>query len=310
MAILSIGAIAMDISINVSEIPRNDSFSFIHSSKFIPGGSASNFSCNIRNFTSEVFQFGGVGNDHYGYLMKEDLDNNNVNTSYLNVIEDESTLYNYVFTSNNGEHSIVANLGTALEKVRYKDISLDDFNLMYTDMFSSKASLYLAEKIIGNSGNVFFNVQCSPSFMKTCGIELDDINKMLKISSLIVMNRDVTKELGACNDIEEGLKSIYTKYKPKDGIICTLGSEGAIWYKENEIIKSKPFLIDVVNSVGAGDAFNAALCYKYYVKDESEEESLLFANAAAAFKCTKNSPRLNSSIDEIKNFINGGIYNE
>lgn len=306
MAILSIGAVALDISIRVTKIPEDDGFAFIKETKKIPGGSASNFSCNLVDLGEEVWQFGAVGEDAFGREMILDLQEKGVNVTHLACLPGESTLYNYVFSGEDGTHFIVANLGSAVERVNYEDMNVEELraiDVMYTDFFSSEASLFLAEKIKAFGRKVVYNMQCTPSFMATCGVPMERIRRMCALSDLIMMGRDALTELSDGSTVEEKCQSVYEKFWPKDGLICTLGSAGAYWFHPEGAIQIAAPFVNVVNAVGAGDAFNAGLVHAYYQQKAERQDALTFANALGAFKCTRPGPRIDARRSEIDTFV-------
>jgi ribokinase len=66
----------------------------------------------------------------------------------------------------------------------------------------------------------------------------------------------------------------------------TLGDKGSITLTGNEIFRTPPFDVDVIDTTGAGDVFHGGYIYgliqKWDIKDV-----LRFASAFAALKCRK-----------------------
>ncbi|MBL4879025.1 MAG: carbohydrate kinase family protein, partial [Hyphomonas sp.] len=70
-------------------------------------------------------------------------------------------------------------------------------------------------------------------------------------------------------------------------IAISLGSEGAtLWRKGQEIARATPPKVTVVDTVGAGDTFTAALTVGL-IEGQSPQEALAFAVAAGAVACTR-----------------------
>ena len=65
----------------------------------------------------------------------------------------------------------------------------------------------------------------------------------------------------------------------------TLGAYGALAYSESRFIYSPAFVVNCVDTTGAGDIFHGAFCYAV-LERFSLEEALEFANAMAALNCT------------------------
>lgn len=70
----------------------------------------------------------------------------------------------------------------------------------------------------------------------------------------------------------------------------TLGEYGSIGVAGDEIIRQPAFHIEVVDTVGAGDAFHGAIAYAA-LRDWPLARALRFAAAVGAICCTKLSPR-------------------
>ncbi|MCF8884823.1 MAG: PfkB family carbohydrate kinase, partial [Aigarchaeota archaeon] len=68
--------------------------------------------------------------------------------------------------------------------------------------------------------------------------------------------------------------------------VITLGSQGAVLVTSDKYIYYPSFKVDVVDTTGAGDAFNAGLAVALS-QGHTIEEAVKWANACAALKITK-----------------------
>jgi len=69
-------------------------------------------------------------------------------------------------------------------------------------------------------------------------------------------------------------------------VAMTRGKDGAIALTEDgRLLESAGFAVDAVDTTGAGDVFHGAFTYGF-LKGWSVEDTLRFANAAAAINCT------------------------
>ena len=66
----------------------------------------------------------------------------------------------------------------------------------------------------------------------------------------------------------------------------TLGADGALARIEGQYYYSPGFVVDCVDTTGAGDVFHGAFCYSV-LKGMPIRDSLEFSNAMAALNCTK-----------------------
>ncbi|EPY2271453.1 carbohydrate kinase family protein [Clostridium sporogenes] len=110
-------------------------------------------------------------------------------------------------------------------------------------------------------------------------------------------------ELSNCNNHEEAAKFLYNKYSPKLGVISTCGSKGALWVDKDDNSFCTAFNIDSIDTTGAGDSFIGGLIYYYFIEKQSKLESLSFACACAAIKCTQTGGRIDTNLDKVLKFM-------
>ena len=71
-----------------------------------------------------------------------------------------------------------------------------------------------------------------------------------------------------------------------DVVMVTNGAEGVFWIDRQEILHCPGFPVEVVDTLGAGDVWHGALALGL-AEGQPLEQAVVFANAAAAIKCTK-----------------------
>lgn len=304
MKLLSLGSIAMDVVINSNELPKDDGFALIDQEKVLPGGSASNVSVAAKHLGLEVYQTGKIGDDNMGDEFRRTLLLEGVDDRYVVTKKDGTTLHTYILTAPMGKHCIFASIGDAVWTLMPEELPeniMDEMDIFYNDMFSSKAALWLGEKAIEQKKPILYNMQCVPSFMEMCGTSREEIDKMIRMCTVFVSGREGYYELTGEKDYRKAMKIVQEKYQVKEGVICTAGAEGAIWFDGKDYI-AEPYLIEPVDSTGAGDCFLGGLLYAYFVENQDKNFSLDFANATAALKCLQFGPRSRATVEEINDF--------
>ncbi len=290
-------------------LPRDDGFSLIEEERLVPGGSSSNVAVALRQMGVKVYQTGQIGDDHLGNIFAADLREKGVNTEYLVVKKGGTTLHTYIITAPKGKHCIFANLGDAVNTLLPEylpEYVLDGITCFYTDMYSPRTALYLAQKARQKGIPVVYNMQNVPSFMVDCGVTKEKIRHMLSLCTLFISGRDGYREMTGLEDPSNAMKSLQRSFSIEDGLICTAGDNGAYWLKGETILVQKPFVIDPVDTTGAGDCFSAGIIYDFYCRHTSPQEALFFASAAAALKCMTKGPRSTADLARIEGFIDKG----
>lgn len=87
---------------------------------------------------------------------------------------------------------------------------------------------------------------------------------------------------------EPGLeRALRAMRRPHHSLLCvTLGTEGSVALVDDRIIRSPAFAVEAADTTGAGDVFRAGLIYGM-LHAWTIEDSMRFANAAAAVSCTR-----------------------
>ena len=69
-------------------------------------------------------------------------------------------------------------------------------------------------------------------------------------------------------------------------VVVKQGAEGAMALHDAEIVRSPGFKVDVADTTGAGDSFDAGFLFAHMVQGQPLEDALRFANACGALSAT------------------------
>lgn len=304
--VLSLGTVAMDIILETRELPKEDGFSFIDSERLVPGGSAANVSVALARYGVETYQTGKIGDDKYGDEFRSSLVGDGVCDRFLVTKPNGSTLHTFIITAPGGKHCIIANMGDSVTNLEPEELPEDILNgvdVFYTDMFSPRASIHLGKLARKKGIPVVYNMQCTPSFMKTCGIDIEEIEEMISLSTILCSGREGYIEMTGEMDYQKAMEIFLKKYPIPQGVICTAGDEGALWLDDKELIYREAYSVEVVDTTGAGDCFLAGFIYAYFCKGMSKQKTIEFASASAALKCMQKGPRTKTTTEDIIQFI-------
>jgi len=111
---------------------------------------------------------------------------------------------------------------------------------------------------------------------------LDPILRNVDI--LLVTKDDARNVLKVSGGYEDMVFTLWERYNP-EVVILTLGSEGAMAFKDGKIYRADPYKLEVVDRIGAGDAFDAGFVYEY-LRTGDVERALNLGVAMAAFAHT------------------------
>jgi len=304
--VLGMGTAAMDVVLRCEKLPIEDGFSFIHDESLISGGSCANVLTSLVQLGVRTKMIAQLGDDHYGVRFLKELKEAGVDTEHMAVKENGTTLHTFIGVDKKGEKVIFSNLGDSLLTLPESNIDeklIENIDIFYTDMFPGKPALKVAKMCKEKGIKVVFNLQCPPDFMKLCSVEFDEIKEMMKLSDVVILCPEGLSSLSKKTNPEEAIKDIYTNFNPNSGVISTRGEDGIIWCGKNGIMNVPAYKVDSKDTTGAGDAFNGGFIYSYYYERKFIYESLKFASACAAYKCTQLGPRMTGNKKEIESFF-------
>src|SRR5205085_12427967 len=107
------------------------------------------------------------------------------------------------------------------------------------------------------------------------------------------------------SDPFKALEMIQKEYKMRVAAM-TLGAHGALALTEGRFLYSPAFVVNCVDTTGAGDVFHGAFCYAV-LQDMPMRDALEFSNAMAALNCTAIGARGGlRGLEEIRALISKG----
>lgn len=268
-----------------------------------PGGAPCNVLAMLNRLGHTTAFMGKVGNDIFGHLLKQTLEEISIDTSALEIDEDIRTTLAFVANDENGDRSFSfyrnpgADMMFTPDEVKADAIS--DAEIFHFGTLSmthelvreaTKKALQIAKEkgvIISFDPNLRESLWTSLELAKeqvTYGLKYCDI---LKISDNEI--QWFTGEL----DYNKGISLLQEQYQIPL-ILLSLGKEGSRAYYKDICVEVPAFLQEnTVDTTGAGDTFFGS-CLHYVLKkglynleEKDLREMLIFANAAASIIITR-----------------------
>ncbi len=232
------------------------------------GGAPFNFIYHIKKLTGNGNFISRIGSDKNGEKIIEFMKSNSFQTSFIQIDNEHPTGEAYAnLDENKIPHWKIAE-GTAydfIEPQKYL-LNLIDTNTdcLYfgTLVQRNKDSRQTIHSLFGKTIKYFCDLNIRQNFYSK-----EIIEESLKASNILKINDE---ELNLLNELfikqkldEVNLaKTISEKYEI-DLVCITLGERGAIIYSHGKSDYHKIILENVVDTVGAGDAYAAVLCLGY-----------------------------------------------
>lgn len=278
-----IGSLNVDIVTNVNDfVEPGETIKGLNFNEYY-GGKGANQSVALGRLGATVTMFGAVGDDSLGdkyisYLTKE-----NVVTKNINILENTKTGMAIIEVDSRSENRIII-IGGANDKVTIEYIDENITSILENDIFllqleiPLETTIYLMKLLSDNNKTIILDP--APA------IYIPD--EIYKYIDYITPNETEIEIL--CNSKINSEETLYknSKILLEKGVgtvIAKSGKKGAYIIKDNIFELVESFEVEAVDTIAAGDSFNAGLSYAISL-DKDIFESVRFANAVAGLSVT------------------------
>lgn len=269
--IIIIGSASIDLVVKTDNIPQNGETVMGTSFFTAPGGKGANQAVAAARLSNNVYMIGAVGNDAYGQQILDNLKENNVDTKFIDVIENETSGTAHITLYENDNRIIVvpaANKYVTAERVLPK---LEQFQTGDIILMQHEIPEETIEAVVDFAVEKKIQVMLNPAPYRK--VKKDILDKVTWLTP-----NETESELLFENNVEAALK----QYPEK--LIVTKGADGAIFYN-NGVKQVSGFKKEVVDTTGAGDTFNGALAVALN-ENQQLVEAVNFANLAGSYSVT------------------------
>lgn len=270
--ILVIGSLNADLMVQVNELPVPGETVLSNSFEILPGGKGMNQAVCAAKLGANVTMAGCVGSDEYATILLEVLHQNNVNKEYVRIVSELPTGMAIVTTSTKDNNIVVVPGANAFVDTNYINsirhvIKQSDMVILQLEI--PLETVYYTIDICKEEG---VTVLLNPAPAQS--INPDYIDKV----SYMILNETELDSI-----FHEEYKAALAKYPNK--IIMSAGDKGAYYHDGDDIVNCEARKIEVVDTTGAGDAFNGAFAVAI-LEGKELNEAIAFANGIAAITTT------------------------
>lgn len=240
----------------------------------LPGGKGANQAVACARLGATVSMVGAVGDDATGKILLQQLQDENIQTDWIQVMKNETTGIAQITVAEEDNQIIIvpganfsitkSHIDAAKEVIQAADLVVIQLEIPM-DIVE-----YAAEVSSGFGAKVILNPAPAHKLHDTLLSHVDYLTPNETELMHLTQQTSVTEGINAL--LRDGLQ----------GVIVTLGSEGVQYMEkedeESKVVKGRS--VEVVDTTGAGDTFNGALAYKL-ASGADITNAIEFANAAA-----------------------------
>jgi fructokinase len=277
------------------------------------GGSILNSAIAFGRLTGDSFYMGGVSTDEYGELISKNLSDSSVKSDFF-IRTDRPTTLAYVDLDSEG-----------VAKYRFEDeasagrlISIDELKPFLEDIKKMDAllvggislqsepcgtSLEWVTECLKKETNIYYDPNIRPSFIKDRELYIERYQRIISRSTFLKLSEEDSEYIYGKKNLDSIVDEIFLSGIKI--ILHTIGKKGVRVYMDSgETFTASVQPTKVIDTIGAGDSFNAGFLYyldsKNHLQDKNLDKGAIqdavkFANKVARYTVSQkgaNPPRL------------------
>jgi ribokinase len=275
--IVVVGSFNMDLTTYMERLPRPGET--VHGRRFVtgPGGKGSNQAVAAARLGAAVTFVGRVGTDSFGDTAIQTWQAEGIDTAYVVRDPENATGVAPIFVEDSGENQIVVALGANLA-------------LSPADVDAASTAIAQADVLVVQLEIDLNTVAHALEVAKQHGV-----HTILNPAPAAHLGPETLARADYLTPNETELEALYghvpddlRQLVTVDGqtLIMTAGARGALWATAHESGEVPTYSVEVVDTTGAGDAFNGGLAVAL-AEGRPLPAAITFANATAAMCVTR-----------------------
>jgi sugar/nucleoside kinase (ribokinase family) len=277
--ILVAGEINPDLILSGNVLPEFGQVEkLVDSAALTIGSSSAIFACGAARMGLRVVFIGVCGDDVFGRFMLDEMQKRNVDVSNVIIRPDGQTGLS-VILNQDADRAILTHLGL-IPNLQASDIP---DRLLRQTRHLHVASYFLLTKLQPDFPALF---QRAHSLGLTTSLDTNydpsekwiGFDELLSATDIFLPNKTEAFSITQLDDVESAAKQLANKSKL---VAVKLGADGAVLRTKDKTIFMPSIPVNIVDTIGAGDTFDAGFLYGY-LNNWDLEKSLQLATACGA----------------------------
>jgi fructokinase len=268
----------------------------------VAGGSCLNIAVGMARLGAPAGFVGGISTDLFGRIVADHALASQVDLRYATRSAHQTTLAFVRYVGSEPQYAFYDE-ATASRNWTYGrgSIPFDEIEAVHvgsTTLANAQGAAQALAMIedAGGSTTISFDPNCRPNLVGHRARYVDQMNAFAASSNIVRMSDVDFEFLYGGSDYGERAKSLIAAGTSL--VVVTRGIKGAqAWHREAGLVEVQASTIDVVDTVGAGDSFQAALLFALraigriktgplaQLNADEVRRALSFASTCAAFTC-------------------------
>jgi fructokinase len=282
-----------------------------------PGGAPANVLSALAKLGKKTAFIGKVGNDQFGHYLNSVLQKYSIDTKGVVFSKDTNTTLAFVHLDDQGDRSFsfYRNPGADM-MLNEREVNLEIIGNSRVFHFGSismthEPSASSTIKAVTTAKENGLLISFDPNLRVNLWSDLNHAKNMIKVgmkfADVLKISEEELEFISGTKDLNKGSEYIYDHFHTKL-ILVTLGSEGCFYRLGHSVGKCSGYVVEAIDTTGAGDAFLAGILYQIIERNSDfsnlslndVDQMVSFANAVGALATTeKGAIPAMPSIDEI-----------
>ena len=294
--VVALDSVMTDIVLKVDHLPTHGDKVMADFVGNLSGGPSANFACAAARLGSRVASLSTVGTDQNGQRLISDFEAFGVVTDFVQVDEQANSQFTVILIEPSGERSIIVpRRSRPIYSAELLQTVFSQTRALHA--FAPNPARFLRMAEIAHAHDVLIQIDIEANDTS----ERSDLEQILRVADIASFNEHgLVNASGEVATIDGARKLL--AFGPQV-VVVTLAEKGVLAVSADEAIQLPAHTVDVQDTTGAGDTFNAAFL-SATLWGYSLPERLRFANAAAAIAVTGLGPRGHlPTKDEVETFL-------
>ena len=276
---LCVGHVALDLMFGIERFPEQPTKTPAHSFHQGVGGMSANAAVALARLGASAGFVGPVGDDAAAAVFRAHFEREGVDVSRLQATAGQSSSISSIILDARGERMIFNHKGSALTApLPFQATWLNGVDFLLTDpRCPSWAQAALTQ---ARQAGI-------PSLLDGDVSPWPDLQGLVPLADWVAFSEPGLQGFHA-GEVQQGLQAALRLGEAPQVAVVTLGPRGLYWLRRGETVQHLPaFQVpDVIDTLGAGDAFHAGLGLALAC-GMADREALRFGAATAALKCQR-----------------------
>lgn len=291
--VVGLGLCVVDRIVQVTNLPGVEGATLALSEIRAGGGMTANVLVALSRLGVSTGLIAALGDDSIGDAIREELRNEGVD--YSRTVTRPDTMSTHIMMLVDPRHHRTGIFFAPQTLLSLQPDELDaayiqGARVFFTDLEPAGAGIE-GSRLAREAGVlVAAELQAGFAHAAALGIGPDEVEAVLQYTDLFLPSQEGLLSFMEEMDVARASAAFRRRY-PDIMLAVTMGAQGSIIGQRERVVRIPAYRVEVVDTIGAGDVYHAALIYGLWLQGWDMEQAGHFASAAAALKCTKPGAR-------------------